>query len=428
MRTTSSALVALAAVATLSLAACGGGSSGSGDDKEFTYWSMWRPEEPQAKVIKAAVAKFTSSTGVKVKLQFHGRDVRTQIGPAIAAGQAPDLWDQGADVLYAVGAQTGQSADLSSVYAADVPGEGKKVSDVIPAKYLQALPKDPNGSTKWIVPYEVVGAALFYDGSDASLATPPATWADLLKYCDTLKGKGKACLTAEGDDGWASGLWVDYLVTRDNGAGTMGRLWQDKSGQAWKQPNIVASVAKLERLVKGGYFLGGYGATKAPAQENNWARGKASLFLNGSWVPSETASLHSAGFKPKAINFPTTVAGRTETDQLLFGWSVPKKAKKQAAAKKFIAYFLQKDVLSGIATTADNIAVRDDIPAPPALADVKKILLANPTRPVLDNAPGEYSDKVFNPAVTNLITGKASAQQFVDAVASAQSAYWKAQG
>ncbi|MGW4244675.1 ABC transporter substrate-binding protein [Nocardia sp. NPDC004722] len=425
MRNTPVAVAVLGAVATLTLAACSG--TDSDDPNALTYWSMWRPEEPQAQVIKDAAEKFTAATGIKVKLEFSGREIRTKIGPAIAAGQPPDLWDQGADILYAVGALTGQSADLSNVYSAEIPGEGKKVSDVIPAKYLKALPADPDGGTKWTVPYELIGVNLFYDASDPGLAAPPATWADLLTYCESLKVAGKACATTEGDDGWASSLWLDYLVTRDNGAGTMGQLWTDKSGQGWKAPNVVASISKLEQLAKSGYFLKGYDATKAPTQQNNWAQGQASVFLNGSWVHSETASVRSASFKPTAFNFPTTVAGKTDTDLMLIGWSVPKKSRHQDAAAKFMAFFLQKSVLSGISTTADNITPRDDIPAPVELASVQKVLQDNPTRSVLDNAPNDYGDKVLNPAVLSLITGQSTAQQFVDTIVPAQVAYWKGQ-
>ena len=68
-----------------SLAACGGGdnaASGGSDSakkeeggKELVYWSMWSEEEPQAKVIKEAVDKYTEDTGVKVDVQFKGRNV-----------------------------------------------------------------------------------------------------------------------------------------------------------------------------------------------------------------------------------------------------------------------------------------------------------------------------------------------------------------
>lgn len=47
--------IALAAAGALAvnLAGCGGGPTATaGDDKELTYWSMWKDGEPQAVVLK----------------------------------------------------------------------------------------------------------------------------------------------------------------------------------------------------------------------------------------------------------------------------------------------------------------------------------------------------------------------------------------
>ena len=64
-----SVLLCVAMVATMAVG-CGGkktdGDSGSskGGDK-LVYWAMWSEDEPQAKVIKDAIAKYTEDTGVK---------------------------------------------------------------------------------------------------------------------------------------------------------------------------------------------------------------------------------------------------------------------------------------------------------------------------------------------------------------------------
>ena len=70
----------------------GGGSGGGKSGGSFSYWSMWRQDEPQAKVIQAAISQFTADTGVKVNVEWTGRDVAKKIGPAMAAGKAPDMW------------------------------------------------------------------------------------------------------------------------------------------------------------------------------------------------------------------------------------------------------------------------------------------------------------------------------------------------
>ncbi|MDT8913635.1 ABC transporter substrate-binding protein [Amycolatopsis sp. PS_44_ISF1] len=411
--------------ACLTLTACS--SSGSSGADELTYWSLWRAEEPQAQVIKAAVDKFSAATGVKVHLEFQGRDVRTKIGAALAANRGPDLWDQGSDVIYSATVLTGQAADLSDVYATAIPGEGAKVGDVVPAKYLDVLPKDPDGGNRWMVPYEVVSAQMFYNGADPDFAKPPRTWDEFMSFCATLKAKDKPCLASDGDLGWENFLLLDYLLVRDHGPGTLARLYQDKTAAAWADPGIRATVERVGQLTRGGYLSAGYDASKAPTQQTKWAQGGGGFLVNGSWVPSEVAKLTAPGGKPAAPAVPVTGGGNDQADVTLFGWSVPKKAKNPAAAKKFIAYFMNKTVLGGIATTGGNITPRTDIPAPAALADVQKILTASPSRPVLDNLPGDYGDKVLFPAYLDLWRGKTDASGFVAAVREAQAAYWKSQ-
>ena len=92
-----SALLCVTMVATM-LVGCGGKSdSGSSDEggKKLVYWAMWSEKEPQAKVIKEAVAKYTEDTGVEVDLQFKGRTgQREGLQPALDAKQQIDLFDE----------------------------------------------------------------------------------------------------------------------------------------------------------------------------------------------------------------------------------------------------------------------------------------------------------------------------------------------
>ncbi|WP_327091496.1 extracellular solute-binding protein [Nonomuraea sp. NBC_01738] len=427
-------LLAAGVVACLALTACGSGDSGdkgsSASGKgggEFTYWSMWRADEPQAKVIKAAIDKFQAETGTKVTVEWQGRDVRQKIGPAIAANKAPDLWDQGADVISTT-ALAGQAADLSDVYAAEVPGEGKKVSEIIDTKYTDGLPKDPEGNTKWVLPYELVSAALFYNAADPDLADIPTTWDDFIKLCDTLKGKGKACIASDGELGWENFLTLDYLLVRDNGAGTLGKIVADKTGAGWDNPGVLESAKRMEQLVKGGYLIKGYDASKYPAQQTKWAKGGAAFLMNGSWVASEVAPLVGADWKMGAMPVPATKGGNTEADAILMGFSVPKRAKNPEPAKKFLAYFMKKENLEKIATEAKNITPRADIPAPAELEGVQKSLTENPVRTIMDNTPGEYGDKVIYPNFLELWHGKITAEEFVSKAKAAHIQYWKTAG
>src|SRR5438105_1949340 len=117
---------ALGLSAALALAACGSGtgSAAAGAGGEFTYWSMWQEKEPQAQVIKAAIESFTKDTGVKVKVEWQGREVMKKLTPSLRTKAVADLVDQSMGQLGNGLANAGQSADLTSVYNLEVPGEG----------------------------------------------------------------------------------------------------------------------------------------------------------------------------------------------------------------------------------------------------------------------------------------------------------------
>lgn len=419
--------VAAAAALVLTVTACGGGSGTSGGaGGSFTYWSMWRADEPQAQVLKQAIADFTAATGTKVTVNWAGRDVSKKIGPAIAANQAPDLWDQANDAVYGATASAGQALDLSPVLSLQIPGENVPVSSVIPAKYFDMMLKDPSGSNHYLIPYEVASTGMYYNAADPALAaampTPPSDWAGLLKICDTLKAKGSACLASEGEDGYTNSLYFDYLLNA--GGVDFRQLADDKSGSSWDSPAVLTAAQQVEQLVKGGYLIPGYDATKYPAQETNWASGKAAFYMDGSWVTSEVAKQIPSTWKMASMLPPGTKA----PDAALFGFAIPKRAKNAAAAEKFIAFFMQKKEMSGMATVALNITPREDIPAPAQLADAQKALSAPTVRMAFDGVAGDWAPKVLDQNYLDLWHGKLTPAQFVAQCKAAQVDYWKAQG
>lgn len=422
--------MATAAVLAAGVSACSSSKSGSsagGSDKgSFTYWSMWKATEPQAKVLQAAVTQFTADTGIKVNVQFIGRDVKKQIGPAEAAGKAPDLWDMDDGAIYTDLASEGKATDLSPVLDMQIPGESQKVSDVIPAKYFQQEQKDPKGGRHWIMPYEVTLSAIFYNAADpnlqAAMPSQPATWADFVKVCAALKAKNEACIASEGEDAWTNGLYFDYLM---NAAGVnFKNVVDDKSGAAWDNPAILGVAEDLEQLVKGGYVINGYDATKYPAQETNWANGKAAFYMDGNYVTDEVAKEIPGTWKFGTMLPP----GASSPNTTLFGFSVPAGAKHVSQAEQFIAYFLAKKNLSGISTTAGNLTPRADIPAPEPLADAEKIMAAGTPRQDQDGAPGDWNAKVWTQDFLDFWHGKTDASGLVAKLKSDTVQYWKTQG
>lgn len=406
-------------------------AAGTGDGTHFTYWSMWQAKEPQAKVLQAAIDAFGRETGVKVDVQWQGRQVLQKLSPTLRTGAAADLVDQSVNQLGATLANTGQDTDLTGVYGMPVPGENAKVSDVIPQKYLPYL-KDKDGKV-FLVPYEVAGEAVWFDAAkNPDLATnPPRTWADLTAALDRMKTQGGTALAVDADNVGAATYWPLLVLQRQLGTDDLVKLAGDRTGASWDDPKVLAAAQKVEQLVKGGYLAPGFNAGQYPAQQNQWAQGKAALILQGSWVPSESASYLAPGFKPSSFQLPAIDGGNQAVGVNFFGFAVPKSAKNSKAATKFIAYFLNRQRLSGISTEAQNITPRTDIPAPEALTTLQQAFTSREVYP--DGAGlalkyGTWQTTVLQPSAQALVQGRISAQDFVTQTKQASVDYWKSHG
>ncbi len=219
------------AVAALALTACGS-TVAKDDGKSFTYWSMWKENEPQAQVLAQAVADFERDTGIDVTVQWQGRDVLKKVVPALRGGDVPDLVDQEEANIRANLVASDQFRDLTAVYDAEVPGQGRKVSDVVSAKYLPTLKKD--GRT-FLVPYEIIGNGLWFDGSRHTevAVNPPKTWDDLTALFAKAKSEGRAPIALDSDISSYGAYWTVGALQGALGPGKVDELARDESGRAW---------------------------------------------------------------------------------------------------------------------------------------------------------------------------------------------------
>ncbi|MFD5628726.1 ABC transporter substrate-binding protein [Streptomyces sp. NPDC127072] len=421
----------LAATAGLAVG-CGNDSAATGDgSSSFTYWSMWKQDEPQATVIKAAIDRFTKDTGVTVNVQWKGRQVVQQLAPTLNTSNVPaDLVDSADRFAYAQLYATGQALDLTPVLGLAVHGEsGNTVGSVVPAKYRDL---DTTDGVLWQLPYEVLTTQIWYDGHALPdvAAQPPATWDEFAALLSTRRRKrGDGPLALDGDIADYAAYWTYYAVLRGLGPGAFGRAAADKSGALLKADGFVDALARIEDLVKGGDFTKGYDGSKWPAVQQKWAKGKSDFLLLGTFAPSETAEFAGSGFTYRSFPFPAFASGGDASQDIsLIGFSIPKKARNTAAAQKFLAYFFAKKHLEGISSKAKNLTPREDITAPAELADAQKALASGTVVKTLDGVKetaAEWYTKVFQPLNTAFLTGGLTAKDFAEKLSSDSAGYWK---
>ncbi|MFD3928819.1 ABC transporter substrate-binding protein [Streptomyces sp. NPDC058614] len=423
---------ALAASIGLTATACGSGaSSTAGGGDSFTYWSMWKQNEPQAKVLQAAITEFTKDTGIKVSVQWKGRQVVQQLAPTLNTANVPaDLVDSADRFAYAQLQATGQALDLTPVLGRAIPGEsGNTVGSVVPARYTDLNTTD---GALWQIPYEVLTTQIWYDGDALPdvAANPPTTWAEFTELlAERKKARGDGPLALDADIADYAAYWTYFAVLRGLGPGAFGKAATDKTGAAFEDAGFVDALRNVQKLIDDGDFTSGYDGSKWPAVQQKWAKGKSDFLLLGTFTPSETAEFASDGFSYRSFPVPAfTSGGDASQDISLIGFSIPKKAKNTAAAEQFIAYFLAKKQLSGISSEAKNITPRADIAAPAELADAQKALASGTVAKTLDGVKetaAEWYTKVFLPLNTSFITGHLSAEDFAGKLKTDSAAYWK---
>lgn len=432
MRRTLRASFAAAAVS-LAMVASGCGSLVAGDEPEggtLTYWSMWSEGEPQQKVLAAAIDQFTDDTGIKIEVQWVGRDNIKKVSPTLNAARSPvDLIDAAQRNVKSVLVSTDAYLPLNDVYDGKVTGEDKTVREVIPERYAKPL---HDGDDAWMVPYELITSAFWYNAAQhPELAKqPPQTWDELMAVLDASKKAGRTPLALDGDIANFNMYYFAELAVRELGPGKLHDAVGDKSGDALKAPAILAAAKRVEALAKGGYFADGYSSSKWPALQRKWAQNQADLIYNGTWLPSETSGYAAKGFQYRAFTMPATAAGGDRSQEVSFiGFAVPKKAPNADAAKKFISFFMNTGRITPIATEAKNLTPRPDVAAPTELADAKTMIEDAPAvHGQFDGIQDDYGDwnnKVLIPLVNQLTFGRVSAQKFAADLPAQSAAYWK---
>lgn len=432
------AAIAVGTALALALGGCaaGGGSGGSTPAQtaqkggSFTFWSEYNVGEAQQVVLQKAIDAFQKKTGIKVDVQWQGRNVNQKLQAAINTNNVPDLVESSSAKLYPVMEATGQALDLKDAYAMTV--DGKPVKDWIPQEYFKGSNLVAKDGNPWMLPYTLTSDGIWFNqAKNPSLASnPPKTWSAFIALLNKLKSEGQTPLAADGDISGYNAYWFNTILIRSEGPGSLLKLASDKSGDAWDSPAALAAAKKVQQIVDGGYLIDGYNASKFPTQEQAWANNKAALIFNGTWIPTETATYAAQGFKYDSFPFPSVPGQPVSARADFTGFAIPKRAQHANAAEQFAAFMIGKTYQDDLGTQAKILPIRQDAKTSPELASVKAAL-AKATKFYQQNDgivfPG-YLDKVFNPLDDQLFHGKITAEQFVSQMKAAQKSYWESQG
>ena len=314
-----SVLLCVAMVATMAVG-CGGkktdGDSGSskGGDK-LVYWAMWSEDEPQAKVIKDAIAKYTEDTGVKVDVQFKGRNgQREGLQPALDAKQNIDLFDEDVNRVNGTwGKYLMDLEDMAKDYEAEHGNE--TLFKIARNAYGQTHDGD---DTLHTIPYQPSIFGFFYNKTlfdKAGVEGVPTTWEEMDAACAKLKEAGITPITA--DDAYMTSFIGMHLARYIGQDGVKFLVTGEASNDVtvtWDDPKVLAAAESFADFADKGYFSKNIATNKYPAGQNQeFAPGEAAIVICGSWLPNEAKESVADDLEWGYFNYPSVPDGTDDS-------------------------------------------------------------------------------------------------------------------
>jgi raffinose/stachyose/melibiose transport system substrate-binding protein len=378
---------------------------------------MWNESEPQGQVIARAAAAFTKETGIRVDLNFNGREIRKTLQPALDAGETIDLFDE--DIERVANTWGNYLLPLDSYVAKFYSTTGGKPFGEVVNKTLLDLARDLGGGQVKNIPYQPSAFVTMYNKDlfeKAGITGVPKTGDELLDACAKLKAIGVAGITV--DDAYMAAFFgynMDRLVGSD---ATLAMVKNnDFSG-----PQVLQFGQLIEMMVNNGFFSQKAASNIYPAgQVEEIATGRAAMYLNGTWLPNEIKG-NAPNMRWGAFAWPALSPTGDGIEANNFGaqsFGVNKNTKYPDEAFQFIVWLTTGEWDAALAEESIGIPMGNDSAWPEALAEAKAVVDATTKR--LPWAVGMEDSPDINAKIkenfAKLIMGDLNAEQFAAAMA-----------
>ncbi len=293
-------------------------SSNSGtikSDATLVYWSMWNETEPQGVTIKSAIEDFTAQTGVKVTINWQGRDIRRTLQAALEGGETVDIFDEDFERVVVTWGNFLLPID-SYIEKSYATTNGKPYKDVVNSSLIELTKSVSKDGKLYGIPYQPFLFTFLYNKDlfdKAGITETPKTWDDFLAVCEKLKGIGVNPLTV--DDAYVDCLAGTHLSRLVGPEGTRDIVTNNK----WDDPSFVKMAQDWEDVYKKGY-ISKYVATNVwPTGQAEIADGTTAMYFNGSWLPNEILDQTGPDFRWGSFAYPELPGGKTGAEATNYG-------------------------------------------------------------------------------------------------------------
>jgi raffinose/stachyose/melibiose transport system substrate-binding protein len=382
----------------------------------LVYWTMWNEAEPQGQVIARAADAFTKETGIKVEVNFNGRDIRKTLQPALDAGETIDIFDE--DIERVAQTWGNYLLPLDSYVSMAYPTTGGKPYNEMVNKTLLDLARQLGSGSIKNIPYQPMAYVTMYNKdlfSKAGITSLPKNWDEMLAACAKLKAIGVAGITV--DDAYMACLF-GYTIDRIAGLDAAMAMVRNND---FSNPAVLEFGRIWENMARNGYISPSAAANVWPSgQIQDFAAGKAAMYLNGTWLPNEikgnAPSMKWGSFAWPAINPNGDGINANNFGAQSFG--INKNTRYPEEAFRFVVYLTTGYWDNTLAAESLGIPMANDSKWPDALAEAKTVVDATTKR--LPWAVGMEDKAEINAKIkenfARLIKGDYNAQQFANAM------------
>ena len=406
--------MALIMACVLVLGGCAKKSEGSG--ATLVYWSMWNEAEPQGQAIARAAEAFTKETGIRVDVNFNGREIRMTLQPALDGGVVVDIFDEDIDRVNSVWGNYLLNLDpyVTRVYSTT---GGRPFNQVV-NNALMAIAKEAGGGSVKTVPYQPFVFTMMYNKdifNQAGITSMPKTLDEFLAVCTRLQAINIPAITV--DDAYVYCL-IGYLFDRVIGTEATLRMVANRD---FSSPATLRVGQLLEGMARSGFFHPNAAGNVWPqGQVNEFANGRAAMYLNGTWLPNELKG-NAPNFNWGSFAFPAIDPAGNGIESNNVGsqcYGINKNTKYPDEAFQFLVWMTTGKWDEELARESLGIPMANDSQWPPQLAEAKAVVDNTTNR--LPWAVGMQDDASIAAALVEnfgrIVTGAINAQQFADAL------------
>ncbi len=306
--------LSLAAVMTVSLAACGSGGGdskgGSDSDKTITYWNIGTEGADKA-ALEYAVNAFNENTdsGYQVEMvAIQNDNYKERLVVAMSSGECPDMYTSWS------GGPMNEYIDSGFAQPVDDLYEEYGLDDI----FMEAATAQAtyNGHIYAVPTYNVSLAGIFYNTEifDKYNLEVPTTLSELEDVCDTLVENGITPFALANAPKWTGSMYYQCLVARYAGLEPF-QAAVDGSG-SFEDECFQWAGEKIQEWVQKGYFPEGVNSLDEDAGQAKQLiyQESAAMMLTGSWYTG-TFSTDSPEFYEKIdwFSFPAVDGSDADT-------------------------------------------------------------------------------------------------------------------